>query len=46
MIHFIQSNTVIEDTEGRNMLLRPFDTNRLIKEEKNRAGGSITDNEG
>ena len=46
MIHFIQSNTVIEDTERRNMLLRPFDPNRLIKEEKNRAGGSITDNEG
>ena len=47
MIHFIQANTVIEDTEGRNMLLRPFDTNRLMEEESNRVpGGSIKDNEG
>lgn len=34
LIHFIQANTVIEDREGRNMLLTPFDTDRLTGYER------------
>ena len=31
VIHFIQDNISIRDTEGNNMVLKPFDTNRLLK---------------
>lgn len=29
-IHFVQANLSVEDTEGHNMLLEPFDTVRLL----------------
>lgn len=31
LINFVQDNVVIEDTDGKNMLFKPFDTNRLFR---------------
>lgn len=30
LIHLIQRNMIVRDTQGRNMLLKPFDTKRLL----------------
>jgi len=32
LIHFVQANMVVEDTNGNNMLLKPFNADRLLTE--------------
>ena len=31
LIHYVRRNVTVEDIEGRNMLLMPFNTDRLLE---------------